>query len=91
MKAIIRELWNTGIDIITTGNEENMETGRYDGFIYEIKSLSDLRKCDNVLVGEKDPEGPCTEIMLGDSIFMVSFRQVTHPTHLGKLRVCEIY
>lgn len=80
MKAVIRELWDTGIDIITTENEEN-----------EINSLSDLRKCDNVLIGEKDSEGLCTEIMLDDSILGVSFRQVTHPTHLGKLRVCEIY
>ena len=80
MKAIIDELWDTGIDIITTENE-------FDG----IASFDDLRECDNVLVGKKIPGTHCTEIMLGDSLFNVSFRQVTHPTGCAKLYVCEIY
>ncbi len=80
MKAIIDTLWDTGIDIITTEDDCN-----------DITSLSDLRKCDNVLVGEKISGTSCTEIMLGDSIFDVSFRQVSHPTGMGKLYICEIY
>ncbi len=80
MKAIIDELWDTGIDIITTEDE-------FEG----IGSLSDLRECDNVLVGKKVPGTPCTEIMLDDSLYDVSFRQVTHPTGCGRLYICEIY
>lgn len=79
MKAIIRELWETGIDIITTENDSN-----------EIQSLADLRKCENVLVGTKTKGVPSYEVLIDDQIVYVSFRNVTHPTGLGKLRVCEI-
>ena len=82
MKAIIRELWNTGIDIITTENDSN-----------EIQSFADLRKCENVLVGKKEKGVPSympTEVMIDDEIVYVSFRTVSHPTGCGKLRICEI-
>ena len=82
MEAIIRELWDTGIDIITTENDEN-----------EIQSLSDLRKCENVLVGKKAKGVPSympTEVMIDDQIVYVNFRNASHPTGFGKLRVCEI-
>ena len=78
MKAIIRELWETGIDIITT--EDEFENG--------ISSLGDLRKCENVIVGEK--QAFCTEVLIDDLLVYVSFRTVSHPTGCGKLRICEI-
>lgn len=77
MEAVISELWETGIDIITTESDDN-----------SITSLSDLRKCSNVLVGGKFEYG--TEILLGDSLLYVTFREVSHPTGHGKLHICQI-
>ena len=79
MEAIISELWETGIDIITTEDE-------FEG----ITDLSDLRKCNNVLIGEKCCHGQATEVLIDNSIVEVSFRLVSHPTGCGKLRICEI-
>jgi len=82
MKAIISQLWETGIDIITTANDSN-----------EIQSFSDLRKCENVLVGKKEKGVPSympTEVLIDDLIVYVSFRNASHPTGGGKLRICEI-
>lgn len=76
MKAQISQLWETGIQIITTGTNE-------------ISSFADLRKCENVLVGKKG-KGLPTEVMIDDEIVFVSFRTVSHPTGCGKLRICEI-
>ncbi len=77
MKAIISELWKTGIDIITTEN-------KFDG----ISSLADLHKYDNVIIGEKHEYG--TEVLINDLLVYVEFRDVTHPTGYGKLRICQI-
>ncbi len=80
MKAIISELWDTGIDIITTSADSN-----------DIASLSDLHECDNVLIDEKVAGSPFRTILMDDSLYNVSFRTVSHPTGCGKLRICEIY
>lgn len=77
MKAQISQLWETGIQIITTGTNE-------------ISSFADLRKCENVLVGKKGKGHAPTEVMIDDEIVFVSFRTVSHPTGCGKLRICEI-
>lgn len=82
MKAIIRELWDTGINIITTESDCN-----------DIQSFADLRKCENVLVGKKEKGVPSyipTEVMIDDQIIYVSFRNVSHPSGFGKLKICEI-
>ena len=85
MKAVISELWNTGLEIVTTECEEGQEFPER-----EIESFQDLKSCENVLVGQKDKECPSTEIMLGDQILYVHFRTVSHPTDCGKLRICEV-
>ena len=85
MKAQISELWETGINIISVAGGYEDE----DGNVYsddEITSFADLRKCENVLVGKGVP----TEVLIDDEIVYVSFRTVSHPTGLGKLRICEI-
>lgn len=87
MKAIISKLWETGIDIITAENNFD-ENG--DGFGDEITSFADLRKCENVLLEKQEKGVPFREIMLDDEIYCVSFRMVSHPTGMGKLRICEI-
>ena len=82
MIAIISELWETGIDILTTENDSD-----------EIQSLADLRKCENVLVGKREKGAPScmpTEVMIDDQIVYILFRNVSHPTGCGKLRVCEV-
>lgn len=83
MKAQISELWETGIQIITTETDSN-----------EITSFADLRKCKNVLVGKRPKGVPSylpVEVLIDDEIVYVSFRTISHPSGCGKLRVCEIF
>ena len=77
MKANISELWVTGIRIIISDNGD------------KITDLSDLKKCENVVIGDQGPYGSY-EILLDDEILDVTFRKVTHPTGCGKLYICEI-
>ncbi|KKK51865.1 hypothetical protein LCGC14_3110700 [marine sediment metagenome] len=77
MKAIISELWDTGLDIITTENDSG-----------EISCMADLRKCENVLVGEKHEY--FTEAMIDDSLVNIDFRTVSHPTGCGRMSICFI-
>ena len=79
MKAKISELWDTGIEIIIPNSDEN-----------EIQSISDLRKYDNVLIGDRLKDTPVTEIIIDDEFLYVSFRNVTHPTGFGELKICQI-
>ena len=76
MKAVISELWDTGMKILVNENEE--------GF----SCFADLAKCKNVLLGKKLP---CRnrEVLLDDSIITVNFRNVSHPSGCGKLKICE--
>ncbi len=78
MKAIITELWDTGLDIITTESDSN-----------EISCMADLRKCENVLVGEKVKYAG-TEVLIDNHLVEVSFRVVLHPTGCGKMSICFI-
>lgn len=79
MKAIISNLWDTSIEIVTTKADAN-----------EIQSLANLRGCDNVLIGDKVEGTPAYEIMVDDTIYIVAFRTVSHPSGCGKLRICEL-
>lgn len=90
MKAIISQLWETGIEIITT---EFIPVNEYgDGYSDgEISSFADLKKCDNVLVDDKVKGVPYREILIDNEILAVAFRTVTHPTGCGRLRICEVY
>ena len=81
MKAIISELFNTGIEIITTEDE-------FEG----ISSFSELKKFENVLVGDKDklePNNPTRDVLIDDMIVYGSFQNFKHPCG-GKLRVFVI-
>ena len=83
MKAEIVELWDTGIDILCFASETNGEDSD------TISSLSDLRKCDNILVGDKDGFGG-TEVLMGNNLLNVHFRKVSHPSGAGTLYICEL-
>jgi hypothetical protein len=80
MKARIDVLWETGIEIVVPDT-----TDEFDKF----SSITDLRKCENVLVGKRDEYG-LTEILIDDDIRYVKTAQYTHPTGCGKLSVIEI-
>ncbi len=79
MKAQISELWDIGIDILSIVDSDD-----------SITSFNDLRKCENVLVGEKEEGSPYTSIMIDNGLFDVLFRKVSHPSGGGKLHICEI-
>lgn len=83
MKAEITQLWDTRIEIITVKNGDDNN---------QITSLSELKKCENVLVGKKTKGVPSylpTEILIDDEILYVSFRDISHPMG-GRIRICEI-
>jgi hypothetical protein len=82
MKAIISELWNTGIEIITSEDE-------FEG----ISSFSELKKFENVLVGDRDKTVPSyipREILIDNLLVYGSFQNFNHPTGMGKVRVFSI-
>jgi hypothetical protein len=79
MIATISELWETGRQIISYNNEEYSRP----------QTFSDLKKCDNVIIGEK--RGPRTsEVLIDDAIVLVCATQVNHPQG-GKMYVLEVY
>jgi len=77
MKAEIKRLWDTSIDIITSTDEDE-----------EIGSIKDLRRCDNVVVGDR--RDGTWEVLVDDHIWTVTFRTMFHPTGCGRLRICEV-
>ena len=81
MKATISELWETGREIVTFDNSD----------VDRPCSISDLKKCDNVLVdGRIDgPKSPF-EVIIDDSIFLVEQTTVRHPCG-GNMRILELY
>jgi hypothetical protein len=82
MKATISELWNTGREIIS-----------FDGSEFDRPStFSDLKKCDNVLLGDKVYMGPgcrAMSVLIDDKIIIVSTATVRHPVG-GTMYVLEI-
>lgn len=82
MKAKISELWQTGIEILTIEGA--------DEFSDSIGCMSELKKCENVLVGDKIKGTNLTEVLIDNDIRFISFRLATHPTGCGKLKICEI-
>lgn len=82
MKAKTDTLWETGIEIIVPDSNDEFD---------KFYDFSDLKKCENVIIGNRDKETGLTEILIDDTIVQVKFRQVTHPTGCGKLNICEVY
>jgi hypothetical protein len=81
MKAIISNLWGSPREVISFDND-----GDYPSCI------SDLKKCDNVIVGTR-VEGPRSpyEVLINDNIFMVMPVKLRHPSGCGTLYVLEVY
>jgi hypothetical protein len=81
MKATIEDLWETGREILA-----------YDGSEFDRpKSISDLRKCENVLVGEHidGPKSPI-EVLIGECLCLVSPVKLRHPSGGGTMYVLEV-
>ena len=79
MKATIKDLWETGRQILAF---DGPEFGR-------PKSISDLKKCDNVVVGDKIPGTGMYEGIVGNSIVFIKPMAVRHPAG-GTMYVIEI-
>ena len=83
MKATVKYLWETGREIITFDNSE------FDG----PRDFGQLKKCDNVIVGERvdeDPRCKTREVLIDDKIFFVNPSNVRHPATEDEIRVLEI-
>lgn len=81
MKATINELWNTGRELLTFDNSDTEWP----------TSISGLKKCDNVLVGNRiaGPKSPY-EVLIDDVIVLVTPVVVHHPCG-GAMYILEAY
>mgnify|MGYP007124204566 FL=1 len=83
MKATVKYLWETGREIITFDNSE----------IDRPADFGQLKKCDNVIVGERvdeDPRCKTREVLIDDKIFFVIPVRIQHPITGDEIRVLEI-
>jgi len=83
MKATVKYLWETGREIISFDNSE------FD----RPRDFGQLKKCDNVIVGERvdeDPRCKTREVLIDDKIFFVIPSRVLHPATGDEIRVLEI-
>lgn len=81
MTATISGLWDTCRELITF---DNSDTDR-------PQSIADLKKCDNVLVGDRiaGPKSPF-EVLIDNRIVLVAPCTVHHPRG-GTMYILEIY
>jgi len=79
MKATIEDLWETGRQILAF---DGPEFGR-------PKSIADLKKCNNVVVGDKIPELKMQEVMIDNRIFFIQSTTVRHPMG-GTMYILEV-
>lgn len=79
MKATISYLFNTDRKIISFDNSE----------FYRPTSISDLKKCDNVLVDKKDKVAGAYPVIIDDSFYYVTEEKIRHTG--GTMLVLEIY
>ena len=80
MKATVNQLWNTYREIIS-----------FDGSEFERPTaISDLKKCENVIIGDKICKGGPTEVMIDDRIYLVVPVKLQHPSGGGSMYALEI-
>ncbi len=79
MKATISELWETGREILTFDDDE----------FQRPTSFSDLKACENVLLGDKIPGTRMREVLIDDSIVLVEPTKVRHPAG-GTMYILEV-
>jgi hypothetical protein len=79
MKATISELWETRRELITFNNSD---TDRPQTF-------AELKKCENVLIGDKIPYTRMYEVLIDNSLVMVEAVKVHHPMG-GIMSILEV-
>ncbi len=80
MRATISQLWDTHREIISFDDSE----------FERPTSISDLKKCENVIVGAKICKGGPTEVMIDDGIYLVMPVKLQHPSGGGSMLALEI-
>lgn len=80
MKATIDQLFNTTREIIC-----------YDHSDFDRPTtFTELKKCENVLVGDKVPQLKAYEVLIDDYIVWVSPRAIRHPATGDRMKVLEV-
>ena len=79
MKATISQLWETGRELINFDSDE----------FERPQSFADLKKCENVLLGDKIPGTRMREVLLDNSIVFVEPMKVRHPAG-GTMYILEV-
>lgn len=79
MKATIFELWETGREIVTFDDSD----------VDRPQSFADLKKCDNVLLGDKIQGTRVREVLVDDSLVFIEPTKVRHPSG-GTIYVLEV-
>ena len=79
MKATIGELWNTGRELISFDNNDTKRP----------QTFSDLKNCDNVLLGDKIDGTKIREVMIDNRIYLVEPIKVNHPQG-GTMCILEV-
>lgn len=79
MKATINELWGTGRELISFDDDE----------FRRPQSFADLKKCENVLLGDKIPGTKIREMLIDNSIVYVEPTKVRHPVG-GTIYILEV-
>jgi len=79
MKATINQLWETGRNVISFDDDE------FNHPAY----ISELKKCDNVLLGDKIKGTKMQEVMIDDYIYLVEPISMMHPLG-GTIKLLEV-
>lgn len=82
MKADIESLWDTGRELVVYVGGNDTE---------RPQSISDLKKCENVIVGERiSGNGSPYEVEIDNCSFLILPVKVNHPCG-GGMYILEIY
>lgn len=79
MNATINELWETGRNIICFDNSEFERPGTF----------ADLKKCDNVLIGDSVEGSKIKEVLIDNEVVLVNPTRTTHPMG-GTMFILEV-
>lgn len=79
MKATINELWDTGRLIVSFDDDE----------FERPQSFTDLKACENVLLGDKISGTKIREVLIDNSIVLVEPTKVRHPVG-GTMYILEV-
>ena len=80
MKATINWLWDTGSEIIN-----------YDDNEFEHpQSFEELKKCENVIIGDKLPGTKIREVLVDNTFVLVEPIRVRHPESGSVMIILEI-